>query len=160
MREPAMSINTVIYGIVVLIGAFGVIGIYLVVRTLRAESARRGESRGAGGPVSRFRAYIGSSKDAKPLLTAPLRVALEFFLALCGFPGIGWMASGRLAPGLLLVAIVPSTVWAVAPVLAASQGALFRDPFATVRYLPVVAVLSAGGLAAAEIHTLQAARRA
>jgi hypothetical protein len=155
-----MNIDIVIYGIAVLIGAFGVLGIYLVFRTLRAESARRGGSHSEGGPVRRFRAYIGPSKGAKPLLSAPLRVALEFFLALCGFPGIGWMASGRLAPGLLLVAIVPSTVWAVAPVLAASQGALFRDPFATVRYLPLVAVVSAGGLAMAEIHAQRAARRA
>jgi hypothetical protein len=154
-----MNVDVLIYAIVVVIGAFGVLGIYLIVKAIRTESARHPRRSSGGGPIAKFKAYVGTTRDENALLSAPLRVGLEFFLALCGFPGIGWMASGRLAAGLLMVAVVPSAVWALAPVLMASNGALFRDPFATVRYLPVVAILSAGGLAAAEIaHARKAGR--
>jgi uncharacterized protein YneF (UPF0154 family) len=141
----------IVYSIIVFIGVFGALGIYLVVRTLRSEARNNPRPGPGGGPIRRLQAYVGETRDSNALLSPPLRVALEFFLAFCGFPGIGWLASGQLAIGLVLLATVPSLVWAVAPVLMAANGAMFRDPFATVRFLPVIAILSASGLAAHEV---------
>jgi hypothetical protein len=155
-----VNIDAIIYSIIALIGAFGAIGIYLIVKSLRYEASRNPRPPVQRNPIRRLQDYVGDADDSKRLLNAPLRVTLEFFLALCGFPGIGWMASGQLAVGLVLVAAVPSIFWAVAPVLMASNGALFRDPFATVRYLPIIAIVSAGGLATSEIMRARKARRA
>lgn len=146
-------VDFLMYTIVALIGAFAVLGIYLIVRAIRMTYAAERAERGPLPRRSlrkRARDYVGESKESSAILTPPFRVAAEFVMALCGFPGIGWLASGHLVTGLVLIVLGPGLMWAAAPVIMAATGGLMQDPFVTVRFLPVLAVASAGSLAIAE----------
>ncbi|HZD60592.1 MAG TPA: hypothetical protein VE439_09105, partial [Anaerolineae bacterium] len=57
-----------------------------------------------------------------------------------------WIISGNLFIGLILISVVPSFIWAFFPVYATMTGAIAVDPFAFVRYLPAMALVSAGCL--------------
>lgn len=156
-------VDLMAYTIVALIGVFAVIGVYLIVRALRVTAAAERE---AAGPRSRrslgqrVRDYVGASGGSDLILSPPLRVGLEFVLALCGFPGLGWLSAGHLATGLALIVIGPSVMWAIAPVLMSLTGGLMTDPFVTVRFLPVLAFASAGSLALVEARSARARARA
>lgn len=98
----------------------------------------------------RVRDYVGEIDPHTALLTPATRPLVELAGAICGFPGLGWLISGRVAVGLVLLIAVPAVVWAFYPVYLSVSGRLAESGFAAVRYLPALAVVSAGSLAAVE----------
>lgn len=133
----------------------------LVSATVRARRERRAADAGAASVVSlrkRAQRYVGPVTDDMALANPAARVGIEFVLALCGFPGFGWLFSGRVVTGLLLVSIVPSFVWAIYPGYLSLRGQLLTgpSPYTVIEYLPALAAVSAGCLA---IDQIVAARR-
>ena len=91
--------------------------------------------------------YIGPIAPENVLLTPWKRVAVELIAGTCGFPGLGWLASGRVWTGLVLTIGGSAMCWAFMPVLLAFSGALLKSPYAPTWYLPIVGVVSAAALA-------------
>lgn len=147
-------------GIIALLTFFVLVGIALTFRAMaRAHAATR-----ASGTLPpkrslkrRVRDYVGPIDRSQAPLNPPLRVTVEFVCALGGFPGLGWLLSGRIFPGLLLMCIVPSLVWGIVPVVLSLTGLLLISPYSVVFYLPALAVVSAGSLAFAELRGSQTA---
>ncbi len=86
------------------------------------------------------------------LLNRPGRVAAEFFCALCGFPGLGWLLSGSVFAGLVLICAVPGVVWGGYPAFLVMTGRMADGPFIAVQYLPGLALGSSALLAYREIQ--------
>ncbi len=108
------------------------------------------------GMVLSYRAVARARREhieSRPISRAALmfnpaaRILIEFAGAVAGFPGLGWLFSGKIVIGVALLSIVPSFAWALLPAYSIFSGGLVADPFATVRYLPVLAACSAGSLA-------------
>ncbi len=93
------------------------------------------------------------------IFTPRIWVIVEFAGAAFGFPGLGWILSGKIIIGIGLISIVPSVVWALLPAYAIFSGLLANDPFATVKYLPVLATISAGLLALVQTVSARSIRR-
>lgn len=126
-----------------------VLGTGLVVLVLGRLLLRRG----SGTTLrQRVRGYVGEIDPHTALLTPATRPLVELAGAICGFPGLGWLISGRVAVGLVLLIAVPAVVWAFYPVYLTVSGRLAESGFAAARYLPALAVVSAGSLAAVEWH--------
>lgn len=135
--------------ITALLGVFVATGLVLTIREafiLRASRLRRAP---AEKPVSR---YVGPIDLHDAPLTPPLRVGAEFLTALCGFPGLGWMISGRVRAGLPLFVAVPAIIWAFFPLYISMSGSVLTRPLLAFAPLPVLAVVSAGALAVCEFR--------
>ncbi|MHB8841780.1 MAG: hypothetical protein ACYC56_08335 [Candidatus Aquicultor sp.] len=149
----------VMYVISISLGIFITAGLVLTVSAIR--SARRqhrltgGDSLQAISVRQRIRRYEGPIKPDMPLFNPAARIAIEFACALCGFPGLGWMISGNIFPGLILMSVVPAFVWAFYPIYLALTGGLSGSPFVVVSYLPVLAMVSSGCLAANQIMVVR-----
>lgn len=138
------------WAIVALLAAFALAGVALVVReTLRLRAVRQDAPPSL---AARYRGFVGSLDGGTAPLNPPLRVAAEFLAALCGFPGLGWMVSGRIGVGLPLIVIVPAIVWALFPLVVSFTGHVFGRPLAVFAMLPAMAVVSATLLALAEVR--------
>ncbi len=103
----------------------------------------RNDPPGVRGTLHR---YVGPVEPRHALLTAPVRVAVEFVAALFGFPGLGWLISGKVMTGLFLLVVGPSIFWGVLPAYLVVTERIVGNPYLTVQYLPVLAVVSATAL--------------
>lgn len=81
---------------------------------------------------------------------AGFRVVVEFAFALGGFPGLGWLLSGRRLPGLVLVCVVPAFVWLLVPLGLSTPGIVVPGTYPVVIYLPALALVSSFLLAVAQ----------
>jgi len=146
--------------IIVLLGAFAALGVAVTVRAImiaEADRRRRDGRRPRRSLAERGRDYVGPVDPRKAHLTPPLRVLVEFCFALCGFPGLGWLMSARMLPGIILMSVVPSFVWGLIPLWLVVSGTIVRNVYSLVIYLPAVALLSAGTLAIVELRGARAA---
>lgn len=147
------TVHITIWGMVAAVSIFTVVGLLLFVQALRpdpdAVATHEHDERGFRAAMKR---YVGPVERSHALLNAPVRVSLELICASCGIPGLGWMASTRVAVGLPLLAIAPSFIYGFYPVYLAVTGHILDSPLEPLRYLPVLGVTSAGLLALAEWH--------
>jgi hypothetical protein len=142
-----------------LVAVFAVVGLavtYGALRSARSERTRSGTNDGDLSLRARIGRYVGPVDPSMALLNPPGRVAAEFFTALCGFPGLGWILSGSVFTGLVLICMGPAVVWGFYPVFLALTGRMLSGPFVVVQYLPGLAIGSSAALAYREI---QLARR-
>lgn len=109
---------------------------------------------GRGGPRAALRRYVGPVEPRHALLNPPLRVGVEAISALFGFPGLGWLASGKVVTGLVLLVAGPSFIWGLFPVYLIATQRMADHPYLFIQYLPLVSVMSAGALG---IHQLRLA---
>jgi len=139
-----------------LLAVFVLVGLAITYSALRgAKSEQKRDGQTPHDELSlRARAarYIGPMDPSMALLNPPGRVATEFFTALCGFPGLGWILSGSVFTGLILISVGPATVWGFYPVFLAVTGRLLRGPFVAVQYLPGLALGSSAALAYRELR--------
>lgn len=142
-----------------LVGVFALVGVAIMFGAFRTARAERLAEGGAGDDLSlrtRIQHYVGEIEPSMALLNPPGRVAAEFFAALCGFPGLGWLLSGSVFAGLVLICAGPAFVWGLFPVFLVLTGRMATEALLAVQYLPGLAIGSAGVLAYREI---QLARR-
>ncbi len=141
-------------GIIGLLTFFVLIGIVLTVKALADAHARTVAAGGRAkrGIKQRIRDYVGPIDRSKAPLRPALCVLVEFVLALTGFPGLGWLMSGRIFVGLILLSVVPAFVWAIVPMALSMSGLLLLSPYSVVMYLPLLALASAGTLALRELR--------
>jgi hypothetical protein len=157
-----MNIRLIIFIALAILSVFSLVGLgvfYNALRVGRQERRAAGDEARASDLREKIARYIGPVDPKKTLLNAPGRVAAEFVGALCGFPGLGWMSSGSLFTGLLLICCVPAFAWGIYPVFLAVSGKLASSPYIAVEYLPGVAVASAGMLAYREVKLSRARKR-
>ena len=177
-------LELVIYGIVGVLAAFIAVGTVTVIDAMRkARKAGRGSlggaddvggSRPAGpgapeedgpppnaaaGIVDSLRRYVGPVGPEHRLLNTPARIAMEFGSSLFGFPGLGWLMSGKVVTGIALFVLGPGLFYAFLPAYFVVTGRLTEDPYLIARMLPVVAVISAGSLAIHQTGLLHSLRR-
>jgi TM2 domain-containing membrane protein YozV len=145
-------IGTII-GLVALSAIVGLAVTVDAVRSARSERRRR-EGRPSTGLSLRARVgrYVGPIDPSTAVLNPPGRVATEFIGALCGFPGLGWIFSGCIFTGIVLLSLGPAVIWGFFPVILSVTGKLSSGPFVAVQYLPGLALGSAMALAYREIR--------
>jgi hypothetical protein len=159
-----MLLLLAIYAIIAVLALFVAVGVYLVIRSLRIAAREQRPERGNERRLQglnlrqRTRRYVGPVKPEMALLNPVARVGVEFFCSLCGFPGLGWLISGRVAIGLLLFAVVPIFTWAVYPLYLSVSNEIMAGPYVALRYLPFLAVASAGLLAASQARSARQGR--
>jgi hypothetical protein len=138
-------VTVIVWSITALLAVFAASGVVLFVQALRtAPEAMR------GGDVTlhqRIDRYVGPIAPESALLTPRSRVLVEFVTAACGFPGLGWLISGRVGVGLALLVCGSAVVWGFAPVALAFSGLLLKSPYAATFYLPLLGIVSAVALA-------------
>jgi hypothetical protein len=91
-------------------GAWGFArGIWAVAEQHRVDArvARRTRSQRVAGPIPQRVTRFGG----------PWPIAIEFVGGLAGWPGAGWLATGRILVGLPLLLIGPMIAWAIMPML-------------------------------------------
>lgn len=132
-----------------LLALFSASAVVLLVREMRRLRSLSPRSRDRS-IRRRFAEYVGPVDRKDAPATPAWRVAAEFFSAMLGFPGLGWMVSGRITVGLPLIVAVPAALWLFYPLYIAVTGTLVRDPVRLLWVLPVLAFTSAGSLASAE----------
>jgi hypothetical protein len=148
-----------------LVVVFALVGLGVMVGALKsARAERKVADRGAGGLGdssfrSRIDRYVGPVDPRMALLNPPGRVATEFFAALCGFPGLGWLLSGSVFAGLVLICVGPAFVWGAYPAFLVISGRMAGSPFIAVQYLPGLAIGSSALLAYREIQLARNRRR-
>lgn len=177
-------LELVIYGIIGVLTAFIAVGAVTLIDAMRkARKAGRGSGAGAdeiggsrpsepgapeeeglppnrtSGVVDALRRYVGPVGREHRLLNTPARVAMEFGSSLFGFPGLGWLMSGKVVTGIALFILGPGAFYAFLPAYFVVTGRLTEDPFLIARMLPVVAVISAGSLAIHQTGLLHSLRR-
>jgi hypothetical protein len=103
----------------------------------------------ATGLGGRLRRLVSRTHGDVALLGPRRRVLIEFLGALCAFPGLGWILSGRVALGFTLLVGCPAVVWALLPMSLSVVGH-FGLSLALRYILPVLALVSAGALAMVE----------
>ena len=128
-------------------------------RAERRPSGGAGELDGMMSLRARIDRYVGPVEPHMALLNPPGRVAAEFFSALCGFPGMGWLLSGSVFAGLVLICVMPAMVWGVYPAFLVMTGRMAGSPFIAVQYLPGLAICSSALLAYREIQLAKARKR-
>ena len=146
----------IIYVITALIALVTGIGIYLTVksiRDIRQAERRLNQQKEKLTLAQRIRRYEGPVRPGRELFNAPARVGIEFFTAICGFPGLGWLVSGKIVAGMLLITTVPIFVWAVFPLYLSIAQPLLPSPFFPVQYLPFIGLLSSASLAVNQLMT-------
>jgi hypothetical protein len=94
------------------------------------------------------------------LLNPPGRVGAEFFAALCGFPGLGWLLSGSVFAGLVMIIAGPAFVWGIFPVYLVLSGKITSGAFIAVQYLPGLAIGSSAALAYREVQVARKRKHA
>jgi hypothetical protein len=152
-----VSFTVVIISAVSILSVFALVGLGVTYNAFRvARQERRSADEAAGEETAarlkeRIRRYVGPVDPKTALLTPAARVAVEFVGAFCGFPGLGWMCSGSVFAGLLLICFGPAFVWGVYPVILAVSGHLLSNPYVVIEYLPGVAVASAAALTYREL---------
>lgn len=120
-----------------------------------AAFAWRATAPGRHEAYLRVRAALGAGAQRRPVWAGhvawPWFVVAEGTGALAGFPGLGWILSGRGGVGLPLALAGPAVAWGVVPMMVdATSGRLDRvAPAEAVAYLTVSALLSCVALAAA-----------
>jgi hypothetical protein len=145
--------------VVSLVAVFALVGLAVTLnalRTARTERKRSGTHVDGLSLRARIGHYVGPIDPSMALLNPYGRVATEFFTALCGFPGLGWILSGSVFTGLVLICVGPAVVWGLYPVFLVMTGQILDGPFVAVQYLPGLAVGSSAALAYREF---QLARR-
>ncbi|MDQ6905223.1 MAG: cbb3-type cytochrome c oxidase subunit I [Chloroflexota bacterium] len=94
--------------------------------------------------------YNGQQHPWRRRIPSGYFLAVEALAASAGFPGLGWIMSGRPLIGLPLAMIGPAIAWGIIPLLASPYGSGLLTPFANgsalVVYLGTSTVLSSGGL--------------
>ena len=158
--------NLVFGTLVGLVAVFALVGLAVMVgalRSARKEGATSGSGGGAGSPDDSLRArvarYVGPVDPRMALLNPPARVATEFFAALCGFPGLGWLLSGCVFTGLMLLCIAPAFIWGIVPMYLVVTGKAAGGAFLAVQYLPGLALGSAATLAYRETQLARRRKR-
>ena len=128
-------------------------GVWLAIGELR----RLGSGRRRHVPLrTRVRDYVGPLERSKRPLNPPLRVTLEALIALCGFPGLGWLLSGHVFVGLCLIVAVPAALLAFYPMYIGVRADPLFDPLPILfAALGVVAVVSSTALAVVEWRNSQ-----
>ncbi len=122
--------------------AFGA-GLWQATRAYRAQWFARGRESIA--------AYSGPLPPRVRKIPLPFLFAMEFFGALFGFPGLGWLYAGQALLGVFLMCAGPATAWALIPLLI--------SPFADTVFQPYgIAVLFVwlGGTAGLSVLLLAA----
>lgn len=148
-----------------LVVVFALVGVGVTVGALRSARAERksaspaGEFEGVASLRARIDRYVGPMDPHLSLLNRPGRVVTEFFCALCGFPGLGWLLSGSVFAGLVLICVVPAVVWGGYPAFLVMTGRMADGPFIAVQYLPGLAIGSSGLLAYREIQLAKSRNR-
>jgi hypothetical protein len=147
-------VTVAVWTMVVLLGAFAAAGVWMLVVGLRVNAI------GAEGLTVRERVarYVGPVGPRQALLDPPKRVLVELVAASCGFPGLGWLVSGRVAVGLALLVVGPACVWGFFPVALALAGRLYDGPYTATAYLPALGAASAAALAVVEFRARRVAR--
>lgn len=101
-------------------GAFGV-GMLGATRAYRAEwLARWRES------VS---SYSGPLPPRVQKIPMPFLLAMEFFAALFGFPGLGWLYAGQALVGVAMLCTGPAAAWALVPLLTSPFADTLFEPY-------------------------------
>ena len=146
----------IVGSIIGLLALFGIVGVGVTVGAMRSARAERRQTEGMPEPGASLRErvgkYVGPVEPSMALLNPPGRVAVECFTALCGFPGLGWILSGSVFTGLLLITLGPAVVWGLYPLFLVLTGRLLGSPFVAVQYLPGLALGSAAMLAYREVR--------
>jgi hypothetical protein len=145
-----------------LIAVFALVGLAVCYSALRSARAERASSSAETDELSlraRIGRYVGPVDPSMALLNPPGRVATEFFTSLCGFPGLGWILSGSVFTGLVLICVGPAVVWGFYPVFLALTGKLADGPFVAVQYLPGLAIGSSAVLAYRELQLSRRRKR-
>lgn len=158
--------NFVFGGLAGLVAIFALVGWGVMVGALRSARAERTRSdtgvvevEDAVSMRARIDRYVGPVDPHMALLNRPGRVAAEFFCALCGFPGMGWLLSGSVFAGLVLICVVPGVVWGIYPAFLVMTGRMAGSPFIAVQYLPGLAIGSSALLAYREIQLAKSRKR-
>lgn len=145
-----------IWAILVAIVGFVIIGAMMFVRGLHPD----GDTRPAA-PLT-FKegvdAYVGPVTPRLALLSPVKRVLLELVSATCGFPGFGWLVSGRVSIGLPMMILGPAIVFGFYPVFLAYSGHFNDGPYVAIQYLPALGVISATALAVVEARYARSLR--
>jgi hypothetical protein len=151
-----------------LVAVFALVGVGVMVGAFRSARAERrsmgpaataADTTGIASLRGRIDRYVGPVEPHMALLNPPGRVVTEFFTALCGFPGMGWLLSGSVFAGLILICVVPAFAWGVYPAILVLTGQMDGGPFIAVQYLPGLAIGSSALLAYREIHLARSRRR-
>jgi hypothetical protein len=138
-----------------LVLVFALVGLGVMIGALRSARAERKQAEGDSGEVSlraRIDRYVGPVDPRVALMNPVGRVVSEFFCALCGFPGLGWLMSRSVFAGLVLICVVPAVVWGGYPAFLLMTGRMAGSPFIAVQYLPGLALGSSALLAYREIQ--------
>jgi hypothetical protein len=159
-----VNFRVVLISVMAILTVFSLVGIGVTCNAFRVARQERRRQEGdrvkAGELKERIRRYVGPVDPKTALLNPPGRVAVEFVGAFCGFPGLGWLCSGSVFTGLLLICCVPAFAWGLYPVVLAVTGQLLSSPYVVIEYLPAVAVASAGALAYREVMLSRARKKA
>jgi TM2 domain-containing membrane protein YozV len=158
-----VNFGVVLLSVMAILTVFSLVGLGVMLNAFRVgRQERRSQTGEEKAPELRekIRRYIGPVDPKTRLLNPGGRVAVEFVGAFCGFPGLGWLCSGSVFTGLLLICCVPAFAWGIYPVILAVSGKLLSSPYIVMEYLPGVAVASAGALAYREVMLARERRRA
>ena len=168
-------VTILVYGIIAVLLLFILTGVVTLVAGLRQGRAlRRAEREGtaaapapAGTPAALGTAaaprgpsgirgalhrYVGPVEPRHALLNPPARVGIEAFGGLFGFPGLGWLISGKVVTGLVLLVLGPSFIWGFFPVYLIATEKMADHPYLFIEYLPAVSVMSATLLAVYQVR--------
>jgi hypothetical protein len=157
-----MGMRFILGALVGLVGVFALVGLAVMFGALRSARAERKRSSPEIDGLSlraRIGRYVGDVEPSMALLNPPGRVATEFFSALCGFPGLGWLLSGSVFTGLVLICVGPAFVWGIFPVFLVLTGKIASGAFIAVQYLPGLAIGSSSALAYREIQLARRRKR-
>lgn len=115
---PALMLATAL-PMLVGYGAFGA-GIWQGTRAYRAEWFARWRET--------LSSYSGPLPPRVEKIPLPFILAMEFFAAFFGFPGLGWLYAGQALLGVSLMCLGPATAWALIPLLVSPFAATVFQP--------------------------------
>jgi len=121
--------------------AFGA-GMWQATRTYRREWAARWRD-----SLREYSGPLPPRVEKMPLLAI---VAIEFFGAMFGFPGLGWLYAGQALVVVIMLCAGPSVAWALIPMLTSPFSDSVLKPYGIevlFIWLGATAVLSSGSLA-------------
>ena len=114
-----MNFGAVLLSVMAILTVFSLVGLGVMLNAFRVGRQERpvadGRLEEAHELREKIRLYIGPVDPKTRLLNPPGRVAVEFVGAFCGFPGLGWMCSGSMFIGLLLICCGPAFAWGHLP---------------------------------------------
>ncbi len=144
-----------------LVVVFALVGLLVTVSALRSAKAERRspDPKDDYSLRAKIGRYVGPIDPNLALFNPPGRVATEFFTSLCGFPGMGWLLSGSVFTGIVLLCLGPAFVWGIYPLLLLLSGKMASGPFVAVQYLPGLAIGSSSLLAYREMQLRRRRKR-